>query len=66
MTQKECCFKITWKRGEPETKITLERGEPETKIKWMRTCDVFRDLIPFSAQDGAFLTNEGYVILVKI
>ena len=62
------CSIITWERvlGEPSNvSFELEVAEPSL-ITWERICEVVIDLVPFNAADGAFLTAEGYTIIVKI
>lgn len=46
--------------------MTIERLTENFAVNWYRTCEIIVNLVPFSALDGMFLTNEGYTILVKI
>ena len=51
----ECCTHITW-----------ERITEASTVTWERVCETVVDLVRFNAADGAFLTSEGYTIIVKI
>ena len=59
-------FAVGFERLDESFAVSEERLAYPFAVTWERCCGTIVDLVPFSASDGMFLTNEGYTILVKI